>query len=218
MHRTGRHRPAPLAVGFAAIVAAVLVGSSADATNDRAVLVLHALPASVGATCGSPGIADFDCSSPAAVSVVGGELLDIFLIVHDFDDMSALQCRFLWDLSWTFHSWQENCGGNQIVISTVQGPVSWELVTAFDPITRVAGAAPIGRLRFTSGAASCLTIGESTNPFGTHLVSADAVTVTPVPEARRGAVCADRPGIDGCGLGTAFQRTSWGAIKAGYDP
>jgi len=198
------------------LLAGVAGASPAQAVNDQAVLVLHALPYNSGQSCSNYEIANFDCRTPATVSVGGAETIDAFLMVYDFDDVSGVQCQFEWGAGWVFQGWRGGCVANQVNGVTPTGDTQRQIATAFDAVVRPARVAVIGWLTLTTGPADCLQIGESTYPFGTHIVDQGTGTSTAIPLERRGSICSGQNGVDGCTLGTTMTNSTWGAIKSGF--
>ena len=182
---------------LAALVGCVTAASPTLALNDQAVLVLHAAPFDARQSCSNYEIANFDCSSPATVSVGSAETIDAFLMVYEFDSVAGVQCLFDWAAGWIFQGWRPGCVANQVNGVAPSGGSEKNLATVFDVLTRPTRVAVVGWMTLTTGPSCCLQIGESTYPVGTHLVSGGNQTVTQIPGERRGSICSGQSGVDG---------------------
>jgi hypothetical protein len=186
--------------------------------NEQAVLVLHAIPSDGRLSCSSPLISNFDCNSPATVSIGAAETIDAVLFLYEYDEVAGVQCLFDWPADWIFQGWRSGCASNQVYGVVPTSDAERQLATAFDVISRTSGATPIGWMAFVTGSGGCLSIGESTYPFGTHVIDGPSSgNATAIPTERRGSICAGGTGIDGCSLGRNMTKSTWGAIKDGYD-
>ena len=159
-------------------------------SNEETRLILHAVASDL------PCQVNVDCQYQGPTTTVGPGLKSVYLIAQGYDDLSGVQTAFDWD-AWLLVSSSWNCQPGQIALATPigPGPVAGSLSTVFDVITG-AGVAVLGHLTMIASSGTLRQI-ESNLPNGTHVVSGSGAVVH-VPEASRGVVRVNAPGIDVC--------------------
>jgi hypothetical protein len=184
-------------------------------SNWAVMIPLHAHDGTSAACAPVP----FDClSTYPCIDVAGfqdGVVVLVCIFLHD--DVVALQCAFEapeWAL--LLSSW--NCQSNQVTSLSPTMPLGethGTLACVFDAIVS-GGVAPIGYLTFQPvPEAGCISIVESSYPFGTHVVDRQGLPY-PVIEWRRGRVCVGPAGWDPCSSFPIVEPTTWGSIRARY--
>lgn len=130
--------------------------------------------------------------------MAGGERVALYVLARNCDEISGLQAAFDWG-DWEFLYGRWDCRSNQVtgtVPASPGGPRYGTIATAFDCIEG-GRTAVIGIIHFVTGA-GCVDLIESDDPLGTHVVSGDACTSTPVWGESWGRVCVGSGGLDGC--------------------
>jgi len=198
----------------ALVMLSMLVLAASATANIDTRLVLHAVDTAF-APCNAHGV---DCeTSYSTIDATGMSTPAVYLLLWNYTEVVGVQCAFEWDASWTFTFGLWDCQSNQVngyTPSAPGGPTNGTITTAFDMLSGGA-VQPIGRMNFASAGSGCLTIVESTFPFGTHVIDALGQD-THIPETHRGAICVGAGGVDACLLPPVEPRT-WGHIKRQYD-
>lgn len=192
--------------------------------NPNFTLPLHAVPG-IGNPCS--GYLPVDCiGNRPVVSVTANSPITVYLLLMNFNDVTAMETAFEWDAGWILAGGAWDCQVDQIFAVEPHdpgGPVAGTIATAFDCVSGPA-LAVIGRLFFQSGPSGCLRQVQSTypdgiavvdcgNPMGEDFIDAN----TPEGQARLGRICVGSGGHDACGpQTTAVDPATWGAIKASY--
>jgi hypothetical protein len=189
----------------------LVVGSAA--ANEDTKLVLHAVDTAF-APCNAHGV---DCGENGpTIDVTGMDTPAVYLLVYDYTEIVGVQCAFDWDPSWVFTFGLWDCQSNQVngFTPSAPGETNGTITTAFDALTGGA-VEPVGRMNFAGATSGCLTIIDSSFPFGTHVVDATGQD-TPIPEGLRGAIYVGPGGHDGC-TPLPVEPGSWGQIKRQYE-
>jgi len=192
------------------------VSSSAWAANESTTIVLHARDGF--AVCDEPQQSGLDCiNMRPTLDIAAMQMPWIYVMLHNYQHVAVLQCAFDWPVAWSYLGGTWDCQAHAIAVQpTAPGPLTGSLVVAFDCVQGGA-LITIGRMIFGQPSVSgCLSIIESGYPFATHVLGCDQ-SVTPVPPANRGRVCAGPGGYDACWpAATAVESATWGAIKGQY--
>jgi hypothetical protein len=205
-----------IALASAAVVALLATSGAALAQdNSCTTLVLHAVSGTVP-VCTT----NVDCSvvQPTVDVPTPSGAYTVVVFAKNYAELLGVQCAFDWPVTWTFGFGLWNCQTGQLSATqpTAPGPTTGTITTAFTAITGGA-LAPIGIMVFNSIGTGCLTIIESSFPFGTHVINA-AQDAEPIGEQNRGKICADTPGgYSACTcVANAVEGATWGQIKASY--
>jgi hypothetical protein len=210
-------------IAAATFAAQLAAPPSATAANEQTTLILHAIPHAIDNRCSTPYDQGFDCGEDGrpTVDVIAFSEIDVYLYVRNFDSLSGVQCAFAWPIEWTFQAWgplvEGGCQSQQVFGIQPQGAggaTDGTLTTAFDCVTGGFLTA-IGSMWFTVGNAGCLSIVDSTYPYGTHVIGCDLTPATVHPDAW-GAICVNEGGLDTCDPNQPVVPATWGRIKAAY--
>jgi len=200
---------------------ALLASSGAALAQDNSctTIVLHAV-SGISASCTTT----LDCAAvPPTVDLTAPSgPFTVFMYIKNYSEVFGVQCAFDWPGTWTFGFglWQCQTGQLTAAQPTAPGPTTGSITTAFNPITG-GTLAPIGLMVFNSVGAGCLSIIESSFPFGNHVINA-AQEASPIGTQNSGKICADTPGAPGPGYNActcvpnAVEGATWGQIKASY--
>lgn len=191
------------------VALALLWATSAGATNDRVTVVLHAVETDFG-PC---DLADPCVAGNSNVEIAHqGQVHAIYMILRNYDSISAFHCAFDWDSGWHFQYGLWNCfPGFYSCEVTPNGP-GQVLECGIDCVQ--GGSIIAGRLAMipTSG---CLSIIDS--QFPTEVFDCQGTYEgTRVADANRGRVCVGPGGYDACNSVVPVESLTWGRIKGQY--
>lgn len=203
---------------FASIVAVALLATSGAALaqdNSCTTIVLHAV-AGISTACTTT----LDCAAvPPLVDIASPTgPFTVVMYLKNFTEVLGVQCAFDWPATWQFGFglWQCQTGQLSASTPTAPGPTTGSITTAFNPVTG-GNLAPIGVMVFNSVGAGCLSIIESSFPFGNHVINAQQ-EATSIADSNEGKVCvAPETGVNSCTcVPNAVEGATWGQIKASY--
>ena len=196
-------------------MALLMTGGAAVAQNNNCTtVVLHAVAGfSTGCTT------TLDCTTvPPLINVTSPTgAYTVFVYLKNYAEVNSLQCAFDWPPTWSFGFGLWQCQTGQITGTTPTAPGATEgtIATAFNAISGGA-LAPIGLMVFNSIGTGCLSIIESSFPFGNVVLDAGGAD-TPLSDSNEGKICVDTGGVNTCDcVAQAVEPSSWGAIKATY--
>jgi hypothetical protein len=141
----------------------------AAGANPEFTLPLHAAAGAAGCAVG------VNCTTDQpSVNVLPGAEITANLKLFNYAQVAGIQTAFDWDPSWVLTDVLFNCRPGQLSAtlpdpSLPGGPLTGTVSTAFD-CTFGPALAVVGRLRFTAGAAGCLSQVQSCYPYGVHAV------------------------------------------------
>lgn len=208
------------ALASIALVALLTTSGAALAQgNSCTTIVLHAVPG-ISATCTQT----MDCTTTTPLVDITSPTgpYTVLMYIKNYEEALGVQCAFDWPGTWSFGFGLWSCQTGQLTATTptAPGPTTGTITTAFNAITG-GGLAPIGLLVFNSIGPGCLSIVESTFPFGNHVINS-AQEAAPVGDQNEGRICADQVGPPGPGhnacdcIPNAVEGATWGQIKASY--
>jgi hypothetical protein len=208
-----------LGLAFALIVVAGLAmggPAAAQVDNRCTTVVLH----SAGGTMLNCTSLDCDLGPPLVTIPNPAGQHTLYMFLKNYERVNGVQVAFDWPPGWTFSFGIWECQAAQLVATTpsAPGPTTGSIVTAFNPIEGGA-LAPIGMMVFSSVGAGCLSIVESSYPFGNHVIDSDSVPLeTSIRDENEGRVCVGEDGRDTCAcIPAAVKPATWGRIKATYN-
>jgi hypothetical protein len=199
------------------VVALLATSGAAMAQNNGCTTVVLHATTGVNASC---AVSTLDCGAvPPLVSITNPSgPYTVFMYLKNYGDLNGVQCAFDWPVTWTFGFGLWNCQTGQLtaVTPTAPGPTTGSISTAFNAISGGA-LAPIGLMVFNTIGTGCLSIIESSYPFGNIVNDASGGATTPLSDTNEGKVCVDSQGLDTCVCQPgAVEPASWGAIKGTY--
>jgi len=205
---------------FAAVVLGVLLAMSGVASaqdNNCATVVLHAI-SGIDTDCQT----DLDCAAVLPNTRVDSPagLYTVVMYLKNYETVNGIQVAFDWPGTWAFGFglWQCVTGQLAAVQPTAPGPTTGSITTVFNRLDGGA-LAPIGVMVFNSIGTGCLSIIESSYPFGNHIL--DQFSGGPENVALRadnlGKICVGEDGTNTCEcVPVAVESATWGQIKASY--
>lgn len=210
-------------IAFASIAVVALLATSgaahAQANNSCTTIVLHAIPG-ISTSCTTT----LDCTTVAPLVDITAPTgpYSVVMFVKNYSEVLGVQCAFDWPVTWSFGFGLWTCQVGQLTATTptAPGPTTGSITTAFNSITG-GTLAPIGIMVFNSVGAGCLSIIESSYPFGNHVINATQ-EATSVGANNSGKICVDTPlppgpGYNACDCQAgAVEGATWGQIKASY--
>lgn len=202
---------------FASIAAVALLATSGAALgqvdNSCTTIVLHAAAGTLP-VCTTT----VDCSTvPPTVDVTAPSgAYTVLMFLKNYSAVTGVQCAFDWPGTWTFGFGLWSCQVQQLtaVVPTAPGATTGSITTAFNAISGGA-LAPVGLMVFNTIGTGCLSIIESSFPFGNHVVNNQ--DVTQIGAQNSGKICVDSAGTNACVcIPNAVEGATWGQIKASY--
>ncbi len=202
---------------FAAVVLGALLAlggvASAQTTNNCTTVVLHAI-SGIDTDCQT----DLDCTAvlPTVRIDTPAGLYTVVMYLKNYDNTNGVQVAFDWPVTWAFGFGLWTCQPGQLsaVQPTAAGPTTGSITTAFNFISGGA-LAPVGVMVFNSIGTGCLSIIESSYPFGNHVINGS--DVMPLRADNVGKICVGEDGTDTCAcVPQAVEPATWGQIKASY--
>jgi hypothetical protein len=199
------------------LLSLVLTASVSFALNENTTIVLHARDGF--APCDDPQQHGIDCINGLPnVDLSGMQMPWVYVMLRNYDGIGGIACAFDWPMEWNYLGGTWDCQQHMIVVlqPVSPGPVTGQLLTAFDCIQGGA-LATVGRMIFAApSTAGCLSVINPNHPFGVHVancIGGDDL----IPPENRGRVCAGPGGYDACWpASTPVESATWGAIKSQY--
>lgn len=205
-------------IAFASVAVVALLATNGAALaqdNSCTTIVLHA-------TAGTLPVCTttVDCSTvqPTVDVTAPTGAYTVQMFIKNYGESAGIQCAFDWPVTWTFGFGLWNCQVGQLtaVVPTAPGATTGSITTAYTVITGGA-LAPIGIMVFNTIGTGCLSIIESSYPFGNHTINA-ATVPTSISDSNEGKICVDSAGYNACTCipPNAVEGATWGQIKASY--
>ena len=194
-----------------------MIATAAQAVNEDTTIVLHARDGF--ALCDDPQQQGICVDRPPTLDLSGMQMPWVYVMSRNYDQLAALWCAFDWPAEWIYLGGTWDCQQHMITVfqPSAPGPVTGQLLTAFDCI-QGGSLATIGRMIFgPPSGEGCLSVIHPNHPFGVHVASCGGVNETSLPLENTGRVCAGPGGYDACvPASTAVESVTWGTIKGQY--
>jgi len=201
---------------FATLLGVALLATSGAAlaqSNNCTTVVLHAV---AGFNTGCTTTLDCTPVVPPLVNVSSPTgAYTVFMYLKNYNEANGVQCAFDWPPTWSFGFglWQCQTGQVTAVTPTAPGATDGTIATAFNAVSGGA-LAPIGLMVFNLIGTGCISIVESSYPFGNVVILSTETTA--LNDANEGKICVDSGGIDTCNCLTPVENSTWGQIKGSY--